>query len=200
MAREQEQFLNVVDRDTAERLWRDVIRPVRLGAEFVPLSAALGRVLAEDVISDVDVPSFDRSNVDGYALRAEDTFGAAEDAPRRLRLSACEISTGVVPADPVAAGAAVPIATGGMLPRGADAVLMVEHAHIEGRRAGGDPPRGPGKPCQLRRHGRGQGRARRAWGCLSHGARDGPAGGDWSGARFRGPPAFRGDSSRRAMK
>ena len=68
MAREQEQFLNVVDRDTAERLWRDAIRPVRLGAELVPLSAALGRVLAEDVISEVDVPSFDRSNVDGYAL------------------------------------------------------------------------------------------------------------------------------------
>ena len=97
MAREQEQFLNVVDRDTAERLWRDVIRPTRLDAEFVPLSAALGRVLAEDVTSEVDVPSFDRSNVDGYALRAEDTFGAAEDSPRRLRLCAGEISTGVVP-------------------------------------------------------------------------------------------------------
>jgi putative molybdopterin biosynthesis protein len=131
MAREQEQFLNVLDRDTAERLWRNAIRPTRLGAELVPLSAALGRVLAEDVISEVDVPSFDRSNVDGYALRAEDTFRAAEDAPRRLRLAAGEISTGVVPTDPVAAGAAVPIATGGMLPRGADAVLMVEHARIE---------------------------------------------------------------------
>jgi putative molybdopterin biosynthesis protein len=131
MAREQEQFLNVVDRDTAERLWRDVIRPERLGAEVVSLAGALGRVLAEDVVSEVDVPSFDRSNVDGYALRAEETFGAAEDAPRRLLLGAGEISTGAVPEDAVAAGTAMPIATGGMLPRGADAVLMVEHARIE---------------------------------------------------------------------
>ena len=59
MAREQEQFLNVVDRDTAERRWWEAIRPERLGAELVPLAAALGRVLAEDVVAEVDVPSFD---------------------------------------------------------------------------------------------------------------------------------------------
>ena len=193
MAREQEQFLNVVDRDTAERLWRDVIRPVRLGAEFVPLSAALGRVLAEDVISEVDVPSFDRSNVDGYALRAEDTFGAAEDAPRRLRLGAGEICTGVVPADPVTPGAAVPIATGGMLPRGADAVLMVEHAHIESDELVVIHPVAPASHVSFAGTDVARGELVVRGGVCLDGARDGPAGGDWSGARFRGPPAFRGD-------
>jgi putative molybdopterin biosynthesis protein len=132
MAREQEQFLEVVDRDTAERRWQDAIRPEPLGPETVPLSCALGRVLADDVTADVDVPSFDRSNVDGYALRAEETFGASEDSPIRLGLSGDEIPTGVIPSRPVESGSAMSIATGGMLPRGADAVLMVEHGRIEG--------------------------------------------------------------------
>lgn len=81
MAREQDQFLEVVDRDDAERRWREVVRPAPLAAEPVPLAEALGRVLAEDVIAAVDVPAFDRSNVDGYAARADDTYGASEEAP-----------------------------------------------------------------------------------------------------------------------
>jgi putative molybdopterin biosynthesis protein len=131
MPREQEQFLDVVDRDTAEARWLGAIRPERLAAENVPLAEALSRVLAVDLLAEVDVPSFDRSNMDGYALRAEDTFGASEEAPRRLRLSGEEIVTGVVPLRSTEAGLATPIATGGMLPRGADAVLMVEHTRLE---------------------------------------------------------------------
>lgn len=87
MAREQEQFLDVVDRDTAHQRWWAAIRPEPLTAEVVPLRSALGRVLAEDLVAEVDVPSFDRSNMDGYALRANDTYGASEEAPRRLELS-----------------------------------------------------------------------------------------------------------------
>src|SRR4051812_17257859 len=83
---EQEQFLDVVDRDTAYRGGGGATRPETLPAETVPLDAALGRVLARDLTADVDVPSFDRSNMDGFALRAGDTFGASEEAPRRLRL------------------------------------------------------------------------------------------------------------------
>src|SRR5512135_1074552 len=132
MVHEQDQFLNVVDRDTAERRWWDAIHPEPLGPEVVPLATALGRVLADDVAADVDVPAFDRSNVDGYALRAEETYGAAEETPRRLRLNPEELATGVVPRRPVMPGTATPIATGGMLPRGADAVLMVEYARLEG--------------------------------------------------------------------
>lgn len=132
MTREQEQFLSVVDRDTAERLWWDAIKPEPLGAETVPLAAALERVLAADVTSEVDVPAFDRSNMDGYALRAEDTFGASEEAPCWLRCSDEEITPGVVPRSAIEPGTAMPIATGGMMPRGADAVLMVEHARVVG--------------------------------------------------------------------
>ena len=132
MPREQEQFLDVTDRDTAERRWWDVVRPRILGAETVPLAEALGRLLADDVTAGVDVPAFDRSNVDGFALRAEDTYGASEDAPKRLRANPEEIATGVVPTVSVEPGTASAIATGGMLPRGADAVLMVEHARVVG--------------------------------------------------------------------
>jgi putative molybdopterin biosynthesis protein len=123
----QEQFLDVIDRDEAERRFRGAIELRPLGAETVPLEEALGRVLAEDVLSGVDVPSFDRSNYDGYAVRAADTYGAREEDPRRLNLAEEVLATGVVPKGQVVGGVAMEIATGGMLPRGADAVVMVEH-------------------------------------------------------------------------
>jgi molybdopterin molybdotransferase/putative molybdopterin biosynthesis protein len=129
---EQDQFLNVIDRDEAERRFQAALRLVRLPAESVPLCAALGRVLAEDVFSPVDVPSFDRSNVDGYAVQAADTFGASEQKPRRLELLAESIATAVAPRCSVQASQAASIATGGMLPRGADAVVMVEHTDVTG--------------------------------------------------------------------
>ena len=78
---QQEQFLNVVDRDEAERRFRAVLDLRPLEAEEIALASALARVLARDVVAPVDVPSFDRSNVDGFAVRAEDTFGACEDRP-----------------------------------------------------------------------------------------------------------------------
>src|SRR3974377_2184659 len=80
--REQEQFLQVLDRDEAERRFRAVLDLTPRGTQTVRLDEALGRVLACDVLAQVDVPSFDRSNVDGYAVAAEDTFGATEEVPR----------------------------------------------------------------------------------------------------------------------
>jgi len=130
---EQEQFLRVLDRDEAERRFRSVLSLSPRGVEQVPLDAALGRVVAVDVASPVDVPSFDRSNVDGFAVIAADTFGATEELPRKLRLSTEVIHTGVVPSSVIGRGEAVAIATGGMMPRGADAVVMIEHAHVEGQ-------------------------------------------------------------------
>src|SRR6188508_890301 len=120
--RSQEQFLQVLDRDEAERRFRAAIDLAPRGIEQVALDAALGRVLAVDVASPVDVPSFDRSNVDGFAVIAADTFGATEELPRKLRLAAEVIHTGVVPSGVIGRGEAVAIATGGMMPRGADAV------------------------------------------------------------------------------
>jgi putative molybdopterin biosynthesis protein len=129
----QEQFLNVVDRDEAERRFRaalGALRPHRV--EEVPLAQALGRVLAEDVVSLVDVPAFDRSNVDGWAVQASDTYGASEASPRRLRRLAESVVMGAVPKGTALPGAAMAIPTGGVVPRGADAIVMVEHTRLDG--------------------------------------------------------------------
>ncbi len=68
--REQDQFLQVIDRDEAERRFQAVLELRPLGEEIVPLDQALGRVLGQDVAAPVDVPFFDRSNMDGYAVHA----------------------------------------------------------------------------------------------------------------------------------
>jgi putative molybdopterin biosynthesis protein len=128
----QSQFLDVLDRDEAERRWRAALAPAPRRVEEVALEDALGRVLADDVRADVDVPGFDRSNMDGFAVRAADTFGASEERPVRLRVTGEPIATGVAPAVEVAPGTASSIATGGMLPRGADAVVPVEHTDLDG--------------------------------------------------------------------
>src|SRR5688572_32610509 len=129
---EQDQFLQVLDRDEAERRFRAALDLAPRGVERIALDAALDRVLAADILSPVDVPSFDRSNVDGFAVVAEDTFGASEEVARHVRLAGEVIHTGIVPTTTIRSGQAVAIATGGMMPRGADAVVMIEHADVTG--------------------------------------------------------------------
>jgi putative molybdopterin biosynthesis protein len=124
--RKQQQFLEVLDRDAAEARWREVVGRAALSSERVLLASALGRVLAEDVRAEVDVPGFDRSNMDGFAVRASDTFGVSEEEPIRLRLNDEVLATGIAPQIEVTSGTATTIATGGMLPRGADAVAPIE--------------------------------------------------------------------------
>ncbi|WP_371736257.1 molybdopterin biosynthesis protein [Acidovorax sp. SRB_14] len=128
----QTQFLHVVTRDEAERRFREHLTLKPLGSETVALHAALRRVLAEDVVAPIDVPGFDRSNVDGFALQAADTWGAMEEEARAVALTDESLAPGTVPRREVAAGLATSIATGGMLPRGADAVVMVEHTDVDG--------------------------------------------------------------------
>ena len=99
----------------------------RLPAEDIPLSEAAGRVLAQDVIADADLPDFARSTVDGYAVQAASTFGAAEASPAFFQVVG-SIAMGESPGFSIAAGQAARIATGGMLPPGADSVVMLEHA------------------------------------------------------------------------
>lgn len=132
MTAQQDQFLNVIDRDEAERRFYAAVPLEPLGSEPVDLHEALQRVLARDVQAPIDVPSFDRANVDGFAVRAEDTFGAEEETPRRLRLLGEVVTPGRQPHQVVKAGTAVPVATGAMLPRGADAVVMIEHTDAHG--------------------------------------------------------------------
>jgi putative molybdopterin biosynthesis protein len=123
----QEQFLEVVDHDEATARFRRHLSLRPLGPETVPLSQALGRVLARSLVAAVDVPGFDRASVDGFAVRADDTARASARAPRLLRLNLELLTPGVAPRVTVAPGTATLIATGGMVPRGADAVVMVEH-------------------------------------------------------------------------
>ena len=132
----QEQFLEVVSSEEATRRFHRHLALRPLAGEVLPLSQPLNRVLAEAVVAEVDVPGFDRANVDGFALRASDVADASEQAPRRLQLNLEVLTPGTPPLLPVAPGFASLIATGGMLPRGADAVVMIEHTEareIEGK-------------------------------------------------------------------
>jgi putative molybdopterin biosynthesis protein len=131
MERKGIHFLKTVSKPEAERRWHEALRLRPLGSEELPLSEAQGRLLESDVVVPIDVPPFDRSLVDGYAVRAADTFEANEDAPAKLELAAGAASAGLPPETEVAAGSALEVATGGVVPRGADAVQMVEHSEVE---------------------------------------------------------------------
>lgn len=129
-AARQEQFLDVVSAEEARRRFEAHIDMAPLGDETVMLAKALGRVLAHDVVAAVDAPPFDRSNVDGFALRAADTVGASDSAPKIFTLNGEVIACGHAPSLEVAPGTATTIATGGVIPRGADAVVMVEWTEL----------------------------------------------------------------------
>lgn len=98
-----------------------------LETEIVPLAACPGRVLAEEVAADLNLPGFSRSTMDGYAVWAASTFGASEANPAFLTVTGA-VEMGRAPDFSLGPGQAVRIATGGMLPEGADAVVMIEHA------------------------------------------------------------------------
>ena len=95
----------------------------------IPVREALGKVLAEDVYAAEDVPGFDRSTVDGYAVRSADTSGASESLPTFLEITG-EVEMGGAPAHGIGPGECMYIPTGGMLPLGADAVVMVEYCEL----------------------------------------------------------------------
>jgi putative molybdopterin biosynthesis protein len=148
-AARQEQFLEVVSAEEARARFARHVDAGPLPGETVALAAALGRVLARDVTAPIDVPPFDRSNVDGFAVRAADTAGATDTVPRRLRLNSEVIACGHNPALEVGAGSATTIATGGVIPRGADAVVMVEHTDLIEAAAPAIELRRPAAPGQF---------------------------------------------------
>jgi len=110
----------------ALELIRRFFRVGPLGVEEVPVEEAVGRVLAEDVVAPIDLPPFDSSAVDGYAVRSSDLEGADELRPVELRLVG-EARIGEPPPAEVGAGKAVEVSTGSPLPKGADSVVMVEY-------------------------------------------------------------------------
>jgi putative molybdopterin biosynthesis protein len=129
-AARQEQFLEEESAEEARALFSRHLDLTPLPAERVPLGEALRRVLAHDVVAAVDAPPFDRSNVDGFAMRAADTLGAGNATPKVLRLNPEVIACGHAPTLQVTPGTATAIATGGVMPRGADCVAMIEHTEL----------------------------------------------------------------------
>lgn len=94
--------------------------------EVIPLDRCVGRILYSDIGSKIDLPEFNRATMDGYAVQARSTFGASESMPALFRITG-NVEMGQVPTVSVRPGEAVRIATGGMLPDGADSVVMIEH-------------------------------------------------------------------------
>ena len=132
---EQDQFLTILSREDALARFEAALFPRAVPSEHRQLSDALGCALSEDIVAPIDVPPFDRSNVDGFAVRSADLASAGEAMPVRLLLNDEVIACGVAPTRPVLSGTATAIATGGPVPRGADAIVMVEHTQPAGHRA-----------------------------------------------------------------
>src|SRR6187397_3682683 len=129
-AARQEQFLEVVSAEEARSRFEKHLELKPFAAENAKLADSRGRVLANDVIAAVDAPPFDRSNVDGFAVRAVDTSGASDGNPKVLTLNPEVIACGHMPVETVVTGTCTAIATGGVVPRGADAVVMIEHTEL----------------------------------------------------------------------
>lgn len=123
-------FRRLLSREVAIEIIRENVRRVDK-VERIPLEKAAGRVLAEDLAAGFDVPSFDRSAMDGYAVRAEDTYGSSTFSPRRLKLvgelHAVDHFDGEIgPCE------CVQVATGSSVPKGSDAIVMVEYTKLIG--------------------------------------------------------------------
>lgn len=102
---------------------------IAVGYEEVEITQAMGRVAFEDVFSQLDIPDFNRSTVDGYAVVSGDTYGAGESMPAFLNITG-KVDMGKATSLRVSPGSCVYVPTGGMLPQGADAMLMIEYAEV----------------------------------------------------------------------
>ncbi len=133
------EFHELISIESAEQILKSIMHS---RTEVVPLDQAYRRILAEDVVAAIDVPSFDRADMDGYAVRAADTYMAREDVPVQLTNKGV-VHAGHVPALAITAGVTVEIATGAMLPDGADAVVMVEYTEQTGASTHSTPSEPP---------------------------------------------------------
>lgn len=124
-------MLQVKTPEEVLRLIETEFSPIGERTETVPLDAALGRVLAQDVCANEYVPDFDRSTVDGYALRASDTFGCSDAIPAILNLVG-EVQMGEQTALSLPRGACAYVPTGGAIPAGADCMVMIEYTEDYG--------------------------------------------------------------------
>ncbi len=121
-------FLNLMDQDEVKEIIESL--KIRRKIEKIDLSDVYHRILAEDIHATIDLPPFDRAAMDGYAVRAQDTFGASEDHPITLDLIE-RVGAGDIPSKKVIGGKCAEIGTGAPMPEGADSVVMVEFTNME---------------------------------------------------------------------
>jgi molybdopterin molybdotransferase len=117
------EFFKVTD---VERVLEYKTQFPQVETETILLKETVGRILAEKIVADVDLPDFPRAIVDGYAVQGSSTFGASDGNPAYLSVKG-SVAMGEKPGVSIGPGEAVRIATGGMLPTGADSVVMIEH-------------------------------------------------------------------------
>ncbi|MFA5524304.1 MAG: gephyrin-like molybdotransferase Glp [Tissierellales bacterium] len=120
-------FFNVVSLEEGRRRMIEAFKEYRIGTEEINILEVTERVLANDLVAKENVPEFNRSTVDGYAVKSSDTHGASESIPSFLILLG-EIRMGEMADIKISSGEAIYVPTGGMIPEGADAVIMIEHA------------------------------------------------------------------------
>lgn len=120
----QDYFFKVQTPDEVQKILKGIAQP--LSSEIVGINDALGRVLADEIFSPVDLPGFERSTMDGFAVCAKDTFGASQGAPAYLKLVG-EVKMGEQAHQKLSTGEAIRVSTGSMMPSNADAVMMVEY-------------------------------------------------------------------------
>jgi molybdopterin molybdotransferase len=136
------EFLTLLPPDEARDLMLSHLPRLVIDSETIDVISSLGRVLAQDIVAPHPLPEFQRSTVDGYAVRAGDTFGASDSLPAYLALVG-EVPMGDAPAFEIGAGQCALIHTGGMLPKGTGAVVMLEYTQVA--RSGLSPDRSSGK-------------------------------------------------------
>jgi molybdenum cofactor synthesis domain-containing protein len=122
-------FRKLMTLDEAKQTIDQHFKPAKMEVEHCPLLEAFNRVLSEDIISNLEIPPFARSTVDGYAVKAENTFEADENTPVKLKVTGSVI-IGELPKVVVGVGEAAEIVTGAPIPEGADAVVMVEDTQM----------------------------------------------------------------------
>jgi len=138
------EFLQLLPPEAARALLFSKLPNRNLQPETIETASATGRVIAEDISAPHSLPEFLRSTVDGYAVRARDTFGASDSMPAYLKL-VDEIPMGSAPLQSISSGQCGLIHTGGMLPPGADAVVMLENTQVA---LGGNRPT-PGSEIEI---------------------------------------------------
>lgn len=120
------EFFNVVSIKEGRTIMRDNFKDYELGIEYVNIENCLNRIIAEDIYSNIDVPEFNRSTVDGYSIKVEDSHGANESIPSIINILG-KVNMGEVIKSSIRSGESYYVPTGGMVPEGSNGMIMIEN-------------------------------------------------------------------------